>query len=119
MEPDEAKKKPLGKRPSDIDREIGEKLRKWRLAQNVEAADLASKLGVTYQQLHKYEKGLTRISAARLYAIANTLEVPIGWFFRPVAMDGDGPQQSLLDPVDKAGQVRRPVGALHRKQGFF
>ncbi len=42
---------------------------------------LASMIGVTYQQAHKYERGLNRISAGRLYDIASVLSVPISWFF--------------------------------------
>ncbi len=42
---------------------------------------LAQLIGVTYQQAHKYERGLNRISAGRLYDIARVLNVPISWFF--------------------------------------
>jgi transcriptional regulator with XRE-family HTH domain len=42
---------------------------------------LARMIGVTYQQAHKYERGLNRISAGRLYDIARVLSVPISWFF--------------------------------------
>jgi transcriptional regulator with XRE-family HTH domain len=42
---------------------------------------LAQMIGVTYQQAHKYERGLNRISAGRLYEIAQVLSVPISWFF--------------------------------------
>ncbi len=78
------------KQPTEVDHQIGLRLRKWRLAQDVEARVLAQKLGVTYQQLQKYEKGQTRISASRLYEIAQTLGVPIQWFFRE-----ETPQDSI------------------------
>ena len=42
---------------------------------------LAQMIGVTYQQAHKYERGLNRISAGRLFEIAQVLGVPISWFF--------------------------------------
>ncbi len=42
---------------------------------------LAQMIGVTYQQAHKYERGLNRISAGRLYEISQVLAVPISWFF--------------------------------------
>ncbi len=42
---------------------------------------LAQMIGVTYQQAHKYERGLNRISAGRLYEIAQVLSVPVSWFF--------------------------------------
>lgn len=86
----------LPKKPNEVDREIGQKLRKWRLAQEMEAGELAFKLGVTYQQLRKYEKGLTRISASRLYEISQTLDVPIHWFFRENSQDADKIQAGVL-----------------------
>jgi len=50
---------------------------------------LAQMIGVTYQQAHKYERGLNRISAGRLYEIAQVLSVPISWFFEGMhAVDG-------------------------------
>jgi transcriptional regulator with XRE-family HTH domain len=79
----------LPKKANDIDREIGLRLRKWRLAQGMEASELADRLGVTYQQLRKYEKGLTRVTASRLYEIALTLNVPIHWFFREPGPDSE------------------------------
>ena len=46
---------------------------------------LAQMIGVTYQQAHKYERGLNRISAGRLFEIAQVLNVPISWFFEGLA----------------------------------
>jgi transcriptional regulator with XRE-family HTH domain len=82
------------KQPTEMDHEIGQRLRKWRLAQDVDACVLAEKLGVSYQQLQKYEKGQTRITASRLYEIARTLSVPVQWFFRE-----ETSQDSLPDPL--------------------
>jgi len=48
---------------------------------------LAQMIGVTYQQAHKYERGLNRISAGRLYDIAQVLNVPISWFFEGLAAE--------------------------------
>ena len=56
---------------------------------------LADLIGVTYQQAHKYERGINRISAGRLYEIAQVLSVPIGYFF-----DGlDGQDSRLGQPA--------------------
>ena len=49
---------------------------------------LADLIGVTYQQAHKYERGINRVSAGRLYEIAQVLRVPIGYFFD--GLDGQG-----------------------------
>jgi transcriptional regulator with XRE-family HTH domain len=60
---------------------------------------LAQMIGVTYQQAHKYERGLNRISAGRLYEIAQVMGVPVSWFFEGLSgSDGQhdmNPQQRL------------------------
>ena len=64
---------------------------------------LADLIGVTYQQAHKYERGLNRVSAGRLYAIARALEVEPGYFFE--GLDGEpieevtGQRRALLELV--------------------
>jgi transcriptional regulator with XRE-family HTH domain len=55
---------------------------------DMDASALAGRIGITYQQLQKYEKGMNRISAARLYAIAKALDVPIEYFYRDASADG-------------------------------
>ncbi|WP_420801867.1 helix-turn-helix domain-containing protein [Sinorhizobium fredii] len=52
-----------------------------RLLLHMSQTELAKALGVTYQQVQKYENGRTRVSASRLQAIANVLEVPLTFFF--------------------------------------
>ena len=68
-------------RPQDYDRHVASRVRNRRITVGLSQQDLAHRIGVTYQQLHKYETGLNRISAARLYAIAQALEVEVGHFF--------------------------------------
>ena len=68
-------------KPDKIDAHVGRKLFKFRLRQGMSQKLLASKVGVTYQQIQKYEKGLNRIAASRLYAISKALNTPIQDFF--------------------------------------
>ncbi|MCG7360661.1 helix-turn-helix domain-containing protein [Roseomonas sp. ACRSG] len=49
---------------------------------------LATMIGVTYQQAHKYERGMNRISAGRLFEIGIVLGVPVAWFFEGLEQDG-------------------------------
>lgn len=49
---------------------------------------MADMIGVTYQQAHKYERGINRISAGRLYEIAQVLNVPVSYFFEGLDADG-------------------------------
>jgi transcriptional regulator with XRE-family HTH domain len=64
-----------------IDKRIGQKVRTRRLEVNMSQEKLAELLGVTFQQVQKYEKGVNRIAASRLFDIASSLEVPVAHFF--------------------------------------
>jgi transcriptional regulator with XRE-family HTH domain len=65
----------------DIDRRVGARLRERRLLLGMSQQHLAKALGVTFQQVQKYENGANRISASRLWDISRRLDVPIDWFF--------------------------------------
>lgn len=69
------------KLPSDIDRIVGENIYRQRRRLKLTQERLGELLGLTFQQVQKYEKGVNRVSAGRLYEIANVLEVPVGFFF--------------------------------------
>jgi DNA-binding XRE family transcriptional regulator len=60
---------------------VGRRIRERRVLLDLAMDDLARACGVTYQQLHKYETGINRVSAERLYQIARILKVPVGFFF--------------------------------------
>ncbi len=68
-------------RASAADRHVGSRIRERRVMLGLSQQQLAQMIGVTYQQAHKYERGLNRISAGRLYEIAQVLSVPVSWFF--------------------------------------
>lgn len=55
---------------------------------------LAKMIGVTYQQAHKYERGLNRISAGRLFEIAQVLDVPVSFFFEGLQPGAEAPTVS-------------------------
>lgn len=69
------------KLPSDIDRIVGENIYRQRRRLKLTQERLGELLGLTFQQVQKYEKGVNRVSAGRLYEIASVLEVPVGFFF--------------------------------------
>ncbi len=68
-------------RASETDRFVGIKIRERRIMLGLSQQQMANLIGVTYQQAHKYERGINRISAGRLYEIAQVLRVPVGYFF--------------------------------------
>lgn len=69
--------------PDPIDVEVGHRLRALRLARNVSQSRLADAVGVTFQQIQKYERGKNRISASMLAKIAQVLELSPAEFFPP------------------------------------
>jgi len=66
---------------------IGKKIRQLRNMKGVSQGSLASKSGVTFQQVQKYEKGVNRVSASRLYDFAKILNVDVKVFFDPILAD--------------------------------
>src|ERR1700728_1633399 len=70
-----------GGRTQEIDRHVGARGRERRIMLGFTQQQLADLIGVTYQQAHKYERGINRISAGRLFEIARVLSVPVSEFF--------------------------------------
>jgi transcriptional regulator with XRE-family HTH domain len=68
-------------RAQDTDRHVGMRIRERRIMLGLTQQQMAELIGVTYQQAHKYEKGINRIAAGRLYCIAQALGVEVGYFF--------------------------------------
>jgi transcriptional regulator with XRE-family HTH domain len=83
-EDDVAETRPTA-RASSTDRQVGARIRERRIMLGLSQQQLAQMIGVTYQQAHKYERGLNRISAGRLFEIAQVLSVPVSWFFEGLA----------------------------------
>ena len=69
------------KKERTLDAYIDARVRMRRLMLNMSQEVLSGKLGVTFQQVQKYEKGLNRISASRLFELAQALRVPVGYFY--------------------------------------
>lgn len=65
----------------DVDRHVGARVRLKRTLMGMSQTELANAIGLTFQQIQKYEKGANRIGASRLRDIADTLDVHPGWFF--------------------------------------
>lgn len=64
-----------------IDRVIGEQIRERRIMMGLTQDQIADTLGISYQQIQKYETGSNRVSAGRLYEIATLLNTDVSWFF--------------------------------------
>ncbi|GAC1044451.1 helix-turn-helix domain-containing protein [Rhizobium sp. No.120] len=91
--------------PNPIDAYVGSRVRTRRLMLGMSQERLAEQIGVTFQQVQKYEKGTNRIGASRLQAIAGVLAVPVAFFFQqdnsqPLNTDGLGAITGLEDLSD-------------------
>jgi transcriptional regulator with XRE-family HTH domain len=95
--------KKLPKKPTSIDIAVGRNVRIWRMARGMSQAQLASRLGVTFQQLQKYEVGANRIGTGRLVKAAAVLGIPIATLFDGADTD---PSRSLLGLVADARAFR-------------
>jgi transcriptional regulator with XRE-family HTH domain len=91
-----------------IDRKIGQRVRSRRLEIGMSQERLAELLGVTFQQVQKYEKGVNRIAASRLHDIAQALEMPAAKFFEGL-VPGRGGSDARHDRADDI--LATPEGA--------
>lgn len=71
----------VSKSPNPIDIHVGSRLRERRITLGVSQERLGDSLGLTFQQIQKYEKGVNRIGASRLFQIAQFLDAPVQYFF--------------------------------------
>jgi transcriptional regulator with XRE-family HTH domain len=81
---------------TEADRFVGQKLRQARREIGLTQDKLAASLGVTFQQIQKYEAGHSRIAAGRLRDIAIAVQKPIEFFFEPIAGAGEGAAESSI-----------------------
>ena len=76
-------------RAQEVDRHVGARMRERRIMLGLTQQQMAELIGVTYQQAHKYEKGVNRIAGGRLYTIAQALGVEVGFFYDGVGSKSD------------------------------
>ena len=92
------------KRASPVDIAVGRNVRIWRMAKGLSQAALAKRLGVTFQQVQKYEVGSNRIGTGRLVKLAAILGVPIAALFEGTT--GANPSQALLGLISDRRSFR-------------
>lgn len=127
----------LERSPNPIDLHVGARVRMRRKFLSVSQEKLADALGLTFQQVQKYERGTNRISASKLFEIGRFLEAPVSYFFeglsetagqaRAVAEDGpeqfvhgflmtpEGIELASVFPKVRNGRLRRKVLELVRE----
>jgi transcriptional regulator with XRE-family HTH domain len=97
-------------RTQDIDRHVGARIRERRIMLGLTQQQLADLIGVTYQQAHKYERGINRVSAGRLFEIARALSAPISYFYEGIGQEGPRQitphQRMLLEIARNFAEIR-------------
>jgi transcriptional regulator with XRE-family HTH domain len=99
---------------SPVDVEVGRRIRLQRLSAGMSQTELGNRLGITFQQVQKYEKGVNRVGAGRLTQIAAILNVPVTVFFdgatEPTVGKHESPTELLTRP--HALKVLRAYSAI-------
>ncbi len=95
--------------PNPIDVHVGLKMRNRRIILGLSQGMLGSLLGLTFQQIQKYEKGLNRIGASRLFDIGQVLNVPIEYFFEdlPKSAGEASPRNIVNIPVNTLAETKK------------
>lgn len=93
--------------PAEVDRLVGIRLRDLRINKGLSQNALAEMIGISYQQLQKYELGRNRIAASRLFAAACVLDVPIYVFFEDAP-----PSSELHEPAPELTPEHRELDSL-------
>ena len=97
--------------PNFVDRHVGNRMRMRRLLIGMSQEKLGEMLGITFQQVQKYEKGSNRVSASRLYQVAKVLSVPVQYFFDELQGDSSGPGFAESRGADLiSGALQSPEG---------
>jgi transcriptional regulator with XRE-family HTH domain len=97
-------------RPSPIDVHVGSRIRLRRTLLGMSQERLGEALGLTFQQVQKYERGVNRVGASRLFDLSRVLDVPISFFFDDMP---DSLANSLVPPI-----TRRPTGFTDAPDSF-
>lgn len=97
--------------PNKVDVYVGARLRMRRKLRGVSQDQLAKRLGITFQQVQKYERGSNRISASKLYAAAQVLQVPVAFFF-------DGLPDPLTQDTAANTDAQQAMAMLSTSEGL-
>ena len=91
---------------NDIDLHLGRRLRRRRRLLGLTQQQLATAVGIRFQQIQKYECGANRISAARLWQLAEALEIPIGYFYDGLTEAQERKEREVVAlPEPRSGEV--------------
>ena len=90
---------------NDIDLHLGRRLRRRRRLLGLTQQQLATSVGIRFQQIQKYECGANRISAARLWQLSLALEIPIGYFYDGLSDGHPRREREAMSAENRSGEV--------------
>ncbi len=102
-----------------VDQHVGSRVRLRRTLLGVTQQQLAAALGVTFQQVQKYEKGANRVGSSRLFDLSNILDVPVSYFFDEMSdqVKKHSPAKMLKnDDVNFAGEIEQDEPRVTRRE---
>ena len=99
----------MADKPNPIDIHVGHRLRLRRTLLGMSQERLAHLLGLTFQQIQKYERGVNRIGSSRLYELGQILHVPVSFFFDAMPESDGDRAQDLLAPGLAPGLAEEPA----------
>lgn len=102
------------KKPNPIDIHVGSRIRLRRTMLGMSQEKLGESLGITFQQIQKYEKGTNRVGASRLQNISSILNVPVSFFFE----DAPGDHSSTPGGLEEASSSNYVVDFLSSSEGL-
>ena len=106
------------RRADNRDAEVGRRVRSRRLECRLSQTELADRIGVTFQQVQKYEKGVNRIGAGRLQRISEALEVPISFFFGTGAGGGSTRESAVTSGAESVFGFLQTSGSVRIVKAF-
>lgn len=101
---------PTSANPNPVDIHVGQRVRLRRTLLGMSQEKLGDALGLTFQQVQKYERGANRIGASRLHDLAKALQVPVGFFF------DDLPDDSMKDIKTESGNEHRGDDPMQQRE---
>lgn len=106
------------RRPASVDIHVGGRVRIQRKLKGLSQGALGQMVGLTFQQIQKYERGASRISASKLYELAKALDVTVSWFFEDLPSDDGGdkrpPEKLTFDAFMATAEGPRLLATFQR-----
>jgi transcriptional regulator with XRE-family HTH domain len=102
---------------SPIDKHVGSRIRMRRMMLGMSQEKLGDALGLTFQQVQKYEKGTNRVGASRLQHISEILQVPVSFFFE--GLSAEQPGQASSEPARELDQFMSTRDGLALAKAFM